>query len=115
VFLDHLLNDGKVKVIFSEELLMEFVEVSQRSKLQKFFAVDDIKNILNAIENHAEFVAVTSKIAICRDENDNFLLSLAKDSQADYLITGDHDLLVIKEFGKTQIITMAELKTILFF
>jgi predicted nucleic acid-binding protein len=36
------------------------------------------------------------------------LLSLAKDSQADYLITGDNDLLTLKIFEKTQILTMAE-------
>jgi len=33
---------------------------------------------------------------------------LAKDGDADYLITGDNDLLVLKEFGKTKIVTLRE-------
>jgi hypothetical protein len=38
----------------------------------------------------------------------NFLLSLAKDSNADYLITGDNDLLIIEQFYNCKIIRPAE-------
>lgn len=30
---------------------------------------------------------------LCRDPKDNFLLSIAKDGNANYLLTGDNDLL----------------------
>ena len=43
-----------------------------------------------------------------RDEKDNFLLSLSKDSNANFLITGDRDLLDIKEFESTKIMTISE-------
>lgn len=33
---------------------------------------------------------------------------MAIDCSADYLVTGDPDLLVLKEFGKTKILTMIE-------
>ena len=49
-----------------------------------------------------------SEVEVCRDPNDNFLLSLAKDGQADFLITGDKDLLVIQEFEGTRIVTFKE-------
>ena len=49
---------------------------------------------------------MTSDIKICRDEKDNFLLSLAVDGNADFLITGDQDLLELKEIEKTQIVTL---------
>jgi predicted nucleic acid-binding protein len=39
---------------------------------------------------------------------DNFLLSLAKDSNSNYLLSGDKDLLEIQKLGKTKIITMSE-------
>jgi len=51
---------------------------------------------------------VTSNISVCRDPKDDFLLSLAKDGNATYLITGDKDLLILKEFGKTTILTVTE-------
>lgn len=37
---------------------------------------------------------------------DNFLLDLAIDGKADYLITGDADLLVMSRLEKTKIITL---------
>ena len=51
---------------------------------------------------------VKSKIELCRDPKDDFLLSLAMDSKADYLITGDNDLLGLKTIGKTKIITITD-------
>jgi hypothetical protein len=54
-----------------------------------------------------------SQIKRCRDPKDNFLLSLAVDSGADYLATGDKDLLEIRKVGKTMIISLHELEEIL--
>ena len=68
--------------------------------------------ILEIIQKYSEFINVSSVVNVCRDQKDNFILSLAKDSSADYLITGDKDLLIIKRFEKTEIITMAEYKTL---
>jgi len=39
---------------------------------------------------------------------DNFLLELAIDSKSDYIITGDNDLLELKIFYKTRIITYTD-------
>ena len=55
---------------------------------------------------------IESYVSICRDVKDNFLLSLSKDAKADFLITGDYDLLVLKTFEATQIVTMAEFYSI---
>lgn len=111
-FLDNLLEGGKVRLVFSQELLEEFIEVAERPKLKKYFSENDLKLFLEIIEQYADLILVTSDIKVCRDENDNFLLSLAMDSKADYLITGDNDLLVLNQFEKTRIITIAEYKQI---
>lgn len=109
-FLDSLLEKKRVRLIFCQELLAEFITVIQRPKLHKFFSENDIGMLLDIIQKYSEFVKITSIVNVCRDEKDNFLLSLAKDSSADYLITGDKDLLIIKRFENTQIITIAEYK-----
>ena len=41
---------------------------------------------------------------ICRDANDNAILQLCDYIKADYLLTGDKDLLVLNDFGKTKIL-----------
>jgi len=110
-FLDSLLDVEELQLIFSKELLEEIIEVTSRSKLKKFFKKEDLKLIFDIIERYAILIPVTSDVTECRDKKDNFLLSLAKDSKADYLLTGDKDLLVLKESHHTQIITISEFQT----
>ena len=109
-FIDKLLRNRNVQLVFSAELLLEFLDVVKRPKLKRYFAKTDIDNLLEIIEEYAEFTTVTSMVDLCRDKKDNFLLALAKDSSSDYLITGDSDLLVIKKFEETEIITITEYK-----
>lgn len=106
--LDELLFNQKCKLLFSQELLEEFVAVAKRPKLRKYISRDELEGILETIDEVAEFVNVTSEISECRDPKDNFLLSLAVDGKADYLLTGDKDLLVLKKFGETEIRTISE-------
>ena len=106
--LDLLLAEGKARLIFSEELLQEFLEVAGRPKFRKYFSEDDIRELLDLFEYYGNLVEVVSVVDICRDPKDNFLLALAKDSRADYLITGDNDLLDLKEFESTKIVTYSE-------
>ncbi len=109
-FIDKLLKNRNVQLVFSSELLLEFLDVVKRPKLKKYFSKTNIDNLLEIIEEYAVFIQVTSAVDSCRDKKDNFLLALAKDSSANYLITGDNDLLVIKKFEETEIITIAEYK-----
>ena len=100
-------------LIFSDELLSEILNVVWRPKLQKLFSEENIKVLFEIINDYAEFIEVSSEINICRDKKDNYLLALAKDSQADFLITGDDDLLSLKEFEGTKIIKIADYKTLI--
>lgn len=106
--LDELLFNQKYKLLFSQELLEEFVAVAKRPKLRKYISRNELEDLLETIDEVAEFVNVTSEISECRDPKDNFLLSLAVDGKADYLLTGDKDLLVLKKIGKTEIRTISE-------
>jgi putative PIN family toxin of toxin-antitoxin system len=107
------LNSGKVELVFCNELIDELIEVTSRPKLRNFFAVEDWNLVFEIIDKHAVHISVVSSVTLCRDEKDNFLLSLAKDSKADYLLTGDKDLLVLKTFDITQIVTITEFQMII--
>lgn len=106
--LDEILFSRKCILIFSEELLEEFLTVIKRPKFRRFFSREDTENLIETIQDYAEFVEVVIEVNACRDEKDNFLLSLSKDSIADYLITGDNDLLELKKYENTKIITITE-------
>jgi putative PIN family toxin of toxin-antitoxin system len=107
-FIDRLLSSNRIQLVFCDELFTELTEVAARPKLKKFFTENEWKLILDIIDGYAVYVSVTSSVSVCRDEKDNFLLSLAKDAKADYLITGDIDLLSLKMIENTQIVTIAE-------
>ncbi len=104
-FLDDLLIDDKIKLIFSRELIEEFLTVAKRPKFEKYFSDDKISDLLRLFDRYGKLIEVSSKITECRDLKDNFLLNLAVDSKANFLITDDSDLLVIKKIKKTKIIT----------
>ncbi|WP_290860538.1 putative toxin-antitoxin system toxin component, PIN family [Flavobacterium sp.] len=105
--LDKLFNAENLILLFSRELLDEFAEVARRPKFKKYFSITDLNELLTEIHSRAEFIDVTSVINLSRDEKDDFLLALAKDGKADFLITGDNDLLELEKFEKTNILTMA--------
>lgn len=106
--LDTLLLGNKVTILFSTELLEELNKVSKYPKLKKYFSPNAVEEMITNLSAYIDLVKVTSKTDFCRDPNDNFLLSLVKDGKANFLITGDADLLSLKFFGKTKIITLTD-------
>ena len=106
--IDKLIENKKIILIFSNELLEEFIDVVSRPKFKKYFSKKDIEKILEYFDQFGELVKVKSDIKICRDEKDNFLLNLSVDSKADYLITGDKDLLILEMIEDTKIKTFSE-------
>ena len=105
--IDKLLQTRKVKLLFSNELLNEFLGVVSRPKIKKYFPEKELIKLLENIQNYADFIDVKTSVNVCRDKKDNFLLSLCIDGKADYLITGDEDLLIIKKIKKTSILKIS--------
>lgn len=106
--LDDLFKNNEIELIFSLDLIEEFIEVVRRPKFKKYFSSRDIEDVLKCFDYYGELVEIKSDVKICRDSADNFLLNLSIDSKANYLLTGDSDLLVLKEVEDTKIITFKE-------
>jgi len=106
--LDRILSNKEINLLFSQESLDELIEVIKRPKFKKYFNLTDVSTLLYEIKLRSTFVHVSSKIAVCRDEKDNFLLALAEDGKATHLVTGDKDLLVLRKHKKTKIMTIEE-------
>jgi hypothetical protein len=106
--LDKIIFERKCTLVFSDELLEEFLTVTKRPKFRRFFTQEDTENLIETIQEFGDFFDVVSNVNVCRDTKDNFLLSLSKDSKANFLITGDNDLLELKSFESTKIITISD-------
>jgi putative PIN family toxin of toxin-antitoxin system len=106
--LDEIIFSKQSILVFSQELLNEFIEVAKRPKFRRFFSQKDIEELLETIDEYADFIKVYVEVEVCRDPKDNFLLSLSIDGNVDFLITGDKDLLDLKKFGETSILTISD-------
>lgn len=102
--LDVLIGRQNVRLIFSPELLQEFYDSANRAKFRRWFTEESIDELIQLINSIGEEVLVTSDIDVCRDPKDNYLLALVKDAEADYLVTGDKDLLILGSFANARII-----------
>jgi len=109
--LDKILSDKLATLLYSQELIDEFIEVAQRPKFKKYFSSGDLQELLLTMSARANFIEVSITVDVCRDPKDNFLLALAKDGKASHLLTGDKDLLILKNFGKTKILTISDYLT----
>jgi putative PIN family toxin of toxin-antitoxin system len=95
-------------LLVSRELFSELNDTIRKPRLAKRINQKNYEELVAKLWSYAELVDVQSVVGICRDPEDDYLLALAKDGNADYLITGDTDLLVMERFEKTKIVTLSE-------
>ena len=94
---------GSHEILFSEPLLDEIRRnLTKKVKLQRQTAAG-IERLLRENGSLLEPDAVAANA--CRDADDLHILGLAKTGNADYLVTGDDDLLVLNHFGRCRIVT----------
>ena len=103
----HIVEE-KVTIITSEQLLTEIKLVTQRAHLKKYFPKKAVEELIDLLETIAEKVEIKPTYTICRDPKDNFLFDLIHFSNADYLVTGDKDLLEHNPFKTAQVVTPNE-------
>ncbi len=103
---DKLLDNGMV--LISVPVLLELAEVLNREKFDKYVTHDERMRFMVGFLRVAEMIETGETIAVCRDPKDDKLLELAVSGDADFLVTGDKDLLVLNPFRGVKIITPRE-------
>ncbi len=109
-FLQYLVETNKIELLYSNQLILEIDNVVNRPKFKKYFDTESVKLIYDLFKKDGTKIELKTDLQICRDPKDNFLLNLAVDGNADYLITGDKDLLILEKINNTKIITIADFK-----
>ena len=92
-------------ILFSEYALNELKIILNKPKLDKYINTKDKLVFINRLVKKAKFIEITHSINECHDPKDNIYLELALSGNADCIITGDHDLLVLNPFRGIPIIT----------
>lgn len=103
-----ILHRKNIQILISPELRDEILSVITRPKFNKKFSQEILSNFHYLITYRPLLINPISKVNISRDQYDNFLFALCKDGEADFLISGDADVLEIKNYKKTEIMTLSE-------
>src|SRR5689334_1161400 len=94
-------------VYCSEECFAELSTRLSRRKFDTYLTEEDRSALIPLLREQLEFTDVIHDVNKSRDQSDNKFLSLAATIGAEYLITGDSDLLTIGSYLNISIIRPA--------
>lgn len=106
--LEKLIENPDIVILGSPVLLAEIEAVAKRPKFARYFSAEMTAAFLDILRERLDIIFPTSQVKICRDPKDDFLLAIAKDGEADFLLSGDKDLLEIADFEETKIVSLTE-------
>jgi uncharacterized protein len=107
------ISDGSITIVVTDQLLTEIIEVTKRPKIKKYFPAAKVKELISFLNIIALNVEVSPKQLISKDPKDNFLFDLVEASNADYLVTGDKELLSHSPFKTAAILSPADFEQVL--
>lgn len=103
---DHALAHGVLLV--SSATLAELAQVLSRPKFDPYVTRQEREDFIRKLGGVARLIDIRWQDAVCRDPRDDKFLHVAVNGEADVLITGDADLLVLHPFHGVRILTPAD-------
>ena len=101
-------------LVLSEEILAEFVSVISRPKFEKYVTQAEVELFLNELQATGTVVHVKSRFkVVVQDPDDDIIVRVAYDANAQYIVSGDRHLLDLKEIKGIRILTVDEMLKVL--
>ncbi len=100
-------------IIISVDVLNEFNDVLRRTKFNKYVTERERLQFLSGLVREAILIEHTVTINECRDPKDDMFLELAVSGMANYIVSGDKDLLVLHPFRGIPVVTAREFMDII--
>lgn len=100
------LRQGDYTLLYAQPLLEELVDVLNRPRIRDKYRLTqrDIQTVVSLVLLRGEAVTVRERITACRDPKDDKFLEAAVSGEADVIVSGDQDLLVLHPFAGIPII-----------
>ena len=96
---------GDYQWVTSAEILDE---VANKLRTKFKFPEESIQELVDILLTHCHVIELGSKFDIVRDKSDNKIIECAYDGKANCIVTGDPDLLDLKEFKSIRILSAKE-------
>jgi len=103
------LRDRRFVSIVSRPILEAIVDVLTRPRLREKYGLNNeaVETFLRFLVLRSELVLPTVEIERCRDPRDDMFLEAAVAGNADWLVTGDGDLLELGSHDRIRIVSPA--------
>ncbi len=90
------------------EQLNELENVLKRPKFSKYISQGEVEEFMANLSLIVTIPAIYDKIDDCRDKKDNMILDEAVYGNAQYIITGDEDLLILNPYRWIRIMKLKD-------
>ena len=107
------IDSGRIEIATCAMQLRELAEVLNRPRIRKYIPEAQAEEFIDLLLDVVLMVEPEQGPPLCRDLKDDYLLYTAMAAKADYLVSGDNDLLSISSIGNTQIITYKDLDAVM--
>ncbi len=104
------LRDGRFTPVYSTPTIVEIIDVLGRPFFREKYHIypGDATTLVNLLRLRGELVIPKISITACRDPKDNKFLEVALAGNAEAIVSGDADLLVLHPFEGISILRPAE-------
>ena len=96
------------ELLVSDDTLSELAEVINRPKFDKYLYTQDRKKFFEVLAPLCIRVEIIRPVQACRDPNDDKFLEVAINGTADFILSGDKDLLALHPFHDIPILSPTE-------
>jgi len=104
----YLARERKVQVITCHALLDELLSVLTRPAKSFHLSPTEANRVIGDVLTYARLATPSRSVDVCRDDKDNVVLACALAGQAEYIVTGDPDLLTLAVFEAIKIVTVRD-------
>lgn len=101
-----LLLQHELSAFITQEIIEEYQGTIEY--LQNEYPSKRIKVPLTQIIAACNMIETTSEVKVCRDPDDDKFFACALDSRSLYIVSGDKDLLDVKQYKDVQAVTVAQ-------
>jgi putative PIN family toxin of toxin-antitoxin system len=97
-------------LLLSRATLDELVDVLYRPRLRVKYGLSEsaLRAVIRLVVLRSELVQPTEQVAICRDPKDDKFLEVALAGQADVIVSGDEDLLILDPYAGIPIVSPSQ-------
>jgi len=92
------------RLLISDETVAEFDDVAGREKFETYVKEGEREAFEELLHREAQFVEVIEAVEASRDPDDDKFLELAVAGEAEVIVSGDQDLLVLDPFQGVRIV-----------